>query len=75
MNKLTLASELAHLSKKESSKIFDAMSWNFLVYLFSTWKISSDMEKYSMTCHQIFCHITKVFFGINKGLLILTWTW
>jgi hypothetical protein len=43
----------------------------FMVYLFSTWKFSNDMAKYLMTCHGIFCHVTKVFFGINKRLLTL----
>jgi hypothetical protein len=43
----------------------------FFIYLFSMWQISSDMAKYSMTCHHILCHITKIFFGINQGLLTL----
>jgi hypothetical protein len=42
----------------------------FLVYSFSMWKFSTNVAKYLMTCHGIFCHITKVFFGINKGSLI-----
>jgi len=43
----------------------------FLTYSFSKWKISSDVAKYLMTCHQILCHVTKIFFRINKALLTL----
>jgi hypothetical protein len=42
-----------------------------LVYSFSTWQISSEVAKYLMTHYGILCHITKVVFGMNKGLLSL----
>jgi hypothetical protein len=35
------------------------------------WQISNEMAKYLLTHHGIFCHITKVVFGMNKGLLTL----
>jgi hypothetical protein len=71
---MMLASEQVSLltwAIKNIQKYFMPFHGIFWVYSFSMWQISSDMGKYSMTCHQIFCHITKVFFGINKGLLTL----
>jgi hypothetical protein len=61
--------EQVHLSKTKSSKIFHAMSWNICGIFIFHGKFSSDVAKYLMTCHGIFCRATKVFFGINNGFI------
>jgi hypothetical protein len=50
----------------KSLKIFHACHGIFLVYSFSTWKISSDVAKYLMTCLGILCQVTKGFLESTK---------
>jgi hypothetical protein len=59
---------LVHLNKTKSSKMF-------LIYSFSRRKISSDMEKYLMTCHQILCRSPKYFLESTKVYWLWTWAW
>jgi hypothetical protein len=60
------------VSRKESFKIFHAISWNIFNIFICHVELIYDMEKYFTPCHEINFHITCVIgWGINNYLLIL----
>ncbi len=63
--------EPIHLNRKESLKIFHAMSWNILgIFVFHVANFKW-CGKYTMTWHGILCHVSYIFLGSNNGLLTL----